>query len=92
MSQMRAILLKPRHPSVRDVGDGNLHIIHEGDVMLTITEDRDVPDEDDIFSFRSHSQVILKGFVEHLCNLVIGIIHSLKNFFVHSCHPVWRLF
>ena len=35
--------------------------------------------------------LLVKGLVEHLRDLGVGVVHALEYFFVHSGHPLGRL-
>ena len=61
-------------------------------MMLTVAENINVFYNDKITVFRRKCQIFFKGLVKHLCNFVIGIIHSLEHFFVHPCHTIRGIF
>ena len=62
-----------------------MHVIHQCHMVLTITEHLDILDQDHVTRILART---LERFVEHLCNLIVRIVHSFKYFLIHAGNPV----
>ena len=76
-----------------DIGHRRLHIIHERHVVLTVGKHVDVLHHDDPSGFvRMQLKSLLEGLAEHLRDLMVCIVHALKDFRVHLRHTLGRIF
>ena len=60
--------------------------------MLAVAEDIYIFDNDHVIRTAVELEILIKGLAEHLGNLMIGIIHPVKYFCIHTCHTLGGVF